>query len=296
MIYFEPSDHTYRLDDPINGQLCISATTFIGLFKSDYDVEFWSYYTALRNALGMTKPEFSRHLIVKFKYSFKDVKDNTTEQNKELITEIAYYSGVSPEELLYHQRKVKLEWGAENLKSQKKGTAFHNHKEGEIYSDNGMNYEGIFAKLTEDTDDLSLLHDPEHIVIAPELRMFNRENLVSGSADMVYIYPSKKIDINDWKTNKKISVENKYDKMKYPLQHLDDCNYNHYRLQVSLYAWMLEQWGYTPNSLKFTHVNIDEDNNILDQVEYHTHYMKKEIENMLAYYKQNKELLLSKKK
>ena len=55
-----------------------------------------------------------------------------------------------------------------------------------------------------------------------------------------------------------------------PLQHLDDCNYIHYCLQISIYAWMLEQEGYVVRDLRFTHINKP----------YPVSYMKYEIENM----------------
>lgn len=56
-------------------------------------------------------------------------------------------------------------------------------------------------------------------------------------------------------TNKKISKTNIFQKMKDPISHLDDCNYNHYRLQISLYAWLLEQEGFIVRNLSFTHIN-----------------------------------------
>jgi hypothetical protein len=46
--------------------------------------------------------------------------------------------------------------------------------------------------------------------------------------------------ILDWKTNAKIDMANKYgDTMLSPLSHLDDCNFNHYSLQLNLYRFML---------------------------------------------------------
>lgn len=53
-----------------------------------------------------------------------------------------------------------------------------------------------------------------------------------------------------------------------PLGHLDDVNYNHYRLQISCYAWLLEQAGFIPKGLEFKHLNKT----------YEFDYMKKEVE------------------
>ena len=43
--------------------------------------------------------------------------------------------------------------------------------------------------------------------------------------------------------------------MQYPLNDLDDCNYNHYRLQLSIYAFMLEENGYVVRNVGFHHLN-----------------------------------------
>mgnify|MGYP000994276901 CR=1 FL=1 len=80
-------------------------------------------------------------------------------------------------------------------------------------------------------------------------------------------------------TNKKIKTDNSYDNMKYPVEHLPDCNYNHYRLQLSLYAWMLEQQGYVVRNLQFTHC-ID----LQTRVPYKFTYLKEEVEALIYHY------------
>jgi hypothetical protein len=47
----------------------------------------------------------------------------------------------------------------------------------------------------------------------------------------------------------------KNQKMKPPLSHLADCNYIHYNLQISFYAWMLEEFGFRVRDLSFHHFN-----------------------------------------
>lgn len=295
MLYFEPKSHTYRLDDPVNGPLCISATTFLGLFKPKFDEEFWSYYTALRRILNKEKKEFSKWLIIKYKYNFNILELRSTQENKAELAWIGAMNNVSEQELDFQQSMIKVEWRFENDRSKTKGTAFHNLMEDEVIKDAGLQYEGVFAKVLEERHDLSKLHDPTCVVIAPELQMYNREYMISGTADKVFIHPNKKVDIDDWKTNKKIETKGK-SKMLGPVSHIDDCNANHYYLQISLYAWMLEQYGYTPNNLKFTHVEIDEDYNIVDRTEYVTRYLKNEVVGMIKYFHQNREQMLAKLK
>ncbi len=302
MIFFDEPSHTYRLDDPVNGELCISATTFLGLFKKPFRGEYWSWYTALRLALNMEKSEFSQELRIKFRHNWDAVDDQSDEEAKDIITSYALSYAITLDEMRMYQQIALHSWKKENDDSKTKGTNFHNYKEGEIYRNNGLEYDGVYTKIVNQVADLSKLHDPNSVVIAPELQMYNREFKVSGTADKIFIYPNKDVDIDDWKTNKKIEMENKYKgkgknklkgKMFYPLQHLDDVNYNHYCLQVSLYAWMLEQYGYKPRTLKFTHVVLDDvdKTKIVESTEYRTHYMKHEVENMLNYYAKNKEEL-----
>jgi len=70
-------------------------------------------------------------------------------------------------------------------------------------------------------------------------------------------------------TNKQIKTKGfKGQRMKSPLSHLQDCNYVHYNLQISYYAWMMEQFGYTVRNLSFHHYN---------QM-YKLNYLKDEIE------------------
>ena len=53
------------------------------------------------------------------------------------------------------------------------------------------------------------------------------------------------VDVIDYKTNKEIKKngfvnwEGKSQKMTGPLSHLDDCNFNHYALQLSTYMYII---------------------------------------------------------
>ena len=46
--------------------------------------------------------------------------------------------------------------------------------------------------------------------------------------------------IVDWKRTKKLTIENEHGVLKYPLNHVPDCSYYKYALQVSLYRYVLE--------------------------------------------------------
>jgi hypothetical protein len=79
--------------------------------------------------------------------------------------------------------------------------------------------------------------------------------------------------------------------MKYPLNTLDDCNYNHYQLQLSTYAWMLQKINpdFIIKDLILNHYDHNGKNTL-----YHCEYLKKEVEKMLYFYK--KQVILNKQK
>jgi hypothetical protein len=79
--------------------------------------------------------------------------------------------------------------------------------------------------------------------------------------------------------------------MKYPLNTLDDCNYWHYAMQLSTYAWMLQKINpnFVIKDLILNHYDHNGNNTL-----YHCDYLKDEVERMLCFYK--KELISEKRK
>jgi hypothetical protein len=64
-----------------------------------------------------------------------------------------------------------------------------------------------------------------------------------GSIDMVFRRKSDgRFVIYDWKRSKEIKAENPFGMGLAPLDHLPDCNYWHYTLQLNVYKWMLEKY------------------------------------------------------
>lgn len=195
MIYFNEDRHEYRVDDKENGEIYISATTLLGLFKT-FDEKYWKYYTALRRALGMEKKEFSKFLIVKFRYDFN--KQGTTEEKIGWLRDIARQCAINEDQLLNDIPEVSKEWKATSLIATDKGTKFHLDKENEVHSNGGGEFDGVFHKVVTEAHDLSSLAGDSPVII-PELRMYNRRYKVAGSADMIKIFPDKKVNIDDWK-------------------------------------------------------------------------------------------------
>ena len=101
------------------------------------------------------------------------------------------------------------------------------------------------------------------------------------------MWPNGDFLIDDIKTNKEIKVENKWQKMKDPIKHMDDCNYNHYVIQMSTYAWMLEQFGYKCIGTRFTWRDIDENGTVKRLAPYIFKPAMKEVKSILKHFKEN---------
>lgn len=190
-------------------------------------------------------------------------------------------------------------WQAEWAKISKiacdKGTAFHKMKEDAMLSNGSVlrdkkvipvHVKDVLEKSSYNYKDL-----PDGVY--PELLLWNHYFELAGIADIITI-EGNYFDIDDYKTNKKIDKfsfchpKTGYKKMLFPLQHLQDCNFNHYQLQLSIYAFMLEQLsGKKCRSICFHHhpPKVDNPNEAQDEgIRYEVKYLKKEVLDMLAVY------------
>ena len=99
-------------------------------------------------------------------------------------------------------------------------------------------------------------------------------------------------------TNKKLDLKGFYDsrtkkttKMKFPLNTLDECNYSHYNLQLSTYAYMLTQKypEFIIEDLVLVHFDHNDNMTV-----YHLPYLRDEVIRMLSFFE--KECVLEERK
>jgi len=113
-----------------------------------------------------------------------------------------------------------------------------------------------------------------------EWEVWSEAHKLAGSIDMIY---KKKSDgtivIYDWKRSKEIKTANDYESGYPPLNHLPNCNYWHYTLQLNVYRWFLQTfYGCVVSDLYLIILHPDNKNyrrlrlNILEQ----------EVDDMLA--------------
>lgn len=259
----------------------ISVTTLIGLFENKFDGDFWSKYKALEALVGADQ--------------FSSVKKKLLDKK---IWDDSYYLnfGISPEDFESKCEEVKSGWKDTNKEACEHGTRVHAKQENTFYMNPQKMIDkfnvGNKFKVNKNYHKLDLER-----AIYPEILLssVSKDGLlrIAGQSDLL-IKDGNHIKIWDWKTNKELKMESYYDKkkgshemMKYPLNNIQDCNYMHYTLQLSLYAWMVQKINpnFIIDELRIVHFTHDGQVN-----EYVLDYRKEDIIRMLKYYK--KQLVL----
>jgi ATP-dependent exoDNAse (exonuclease V) beta subunit len=94
--------------------------------------------------------------------------------------------------------------------------------------------------------------------VQSEVQVFNEEVGLAGTIDAVVVTDGK-ITLIDWKTNETIRLKS-YKGQKGilpPTANIEDCNYNHYCLQLNLYAYLLHLEGKKVEGMKLVHLEND---------------------------------------
>ncbi len=120
-------------------------------------------------------------------------------------------------------------------------------------------------------------------LLASEVIIYSEELKLAGTIDLIIFNKEKNhLSLIDWKTNKKInkrSFNSTQKGIKFPLNNMDDCNFNHYNLQLSMYQYILEYYyNVTVNGLFLVHLNEQEFN----YKNYICNYKKDTIQQMLS--------------
>jgi ATP-dependent exoDNAse (exonuclease V) beta subunit len=96
-----------------------------------------------------------------------------------------------------------------------------------------------------------------------EVRVFSKKWKIAGMIDSLFVYRGK-IYILDWKTNKDFTDDNHqkgtYEKLLAPFQDHYKNHLNEYSIQLSMYALILEEWGFDIGGAYLVHIGPgDED-------------------------------------
>jgi len=137
-------------------------------------------------------------------------------------------------------QEIKSLWNENGKSASGKGTKMH--KSIELFYNDDMEY----MYETPDPEFLHFLafHETVKRRLTPyrtEWSIFRSDLKLAGQLDMLYSINGEegKYALYDWKRSKEIKMENKFEKGLGPFQ-LDNCNFNHYSIQLNIYKRILE--------------------------------------------------------
>jgi hypothetical protein len=154
---------------------------------------------------------------------------------------------------------VRAEWKDINTKALTKGSTYHLNEELEsLWTETNLNQD-----YNDYVVDIAKLPDG----VYPELRLYLHKYKLAGTADKIVIETIngiRYVDVFDHKTNsKELSKKGfKGQTMLYPLNYLQDAEYYHYEMQLNIYAWILEQYGYVVRNIEIFHKRFLDDQEI----------------------------------
>lgn len=136
---------------------------------------------------------------------------------------------------------TRAEWKAKGKASADHGTSIHNALE--LYSDTGQilienqKHESAIKSINEQYKEYNKSYN--------EVCLYNENYRIAGTTDKICAVSNRKdceVDIADFKNlSKDLEFYSKYKNRMYaPVEHLSDCNFVKYSLQLSLYAYFFE--------------------------------------------------------
>ena len=100
-----------------------------------------------------------------------------------------------------------------------------------------------------------------------EWSIFDGQLELAGQVDMIYKKSDNTYALYDWKRSKEIKKENPFEKGLGKLSNLDNCNYNHYSLQLNIYKRLVEtRYNMKISEMFLVILHPDNENYILEEV------------------------------
>ena len=268
-ISFNEALHRYTDED---NNVYTSVTTVIGKYHEQFNEDYWAEQKA--KELGVTKE------IIKA--NWKESRD------------YANNKGTKTHSIL--EDSINASNGKANLEVEFKRTRLGN---GELVSFNKINlhilansplaqlYPKIYAFLRK--------HIEEGWTLYAEKRIYWHPYLIAGTIDCLLI-KGKFFIIVDWKTNKdELKFESGYykkingiksniwikknERFYFPLNHREFCKGHIYTLQLSLYAHLMELWGYKCVGLILFHIH-----NEIPKDPINISYWDKDVQNLCTHF------------
>lgn len=276
LLFDEPS-HVYTRAD--TGEAFTSVTTVIGKYDQKFDDRYWAMWTALKNA--NIKIKYSKTNIANNKINVNGINTSLDSlYNNPLFSSLVVTTKKDWKDKTdkSHVRGNKIHNYLEDTINESRGDKFatDNEKINPILSTKAKDTGLVIFETVNDLDKTDLqdkypsiyLHlcgfiDQGCTIIA-EKKLYTTQYMIAGMID-VLVVKGKQFAIVDWKSNKdemkfisgyfpKIKTAKGWvkgtefkrldDRLKAPLGNLPKCKGTIYSLQLSLYAYIMELWGY----------------------------------------------------
>ena len=270
-VKFLPEDHKYVSVDPAENISWMSVTSIISKLKQPFEAE---------------------------KIAEKSSKNKRSK-----------WYGMTKEQIL-------SVWKAESERAINVGNWYHNQREEDLLGLDTIERHGkTIAIMQPLADDQGLKVAPNQRLtdgMYPEHFVYMKSLGLCGQSDLVEVVDGV-VHITDYKTNKEIRSESFKDweglsqKMNHPVSHLDDCNLNHYNLQLSIYMYMILKHNpkLKPGTMMIQHIMFEDEGKdangypilktdengdpvIKDIVHYDLLYLKDEVLAVVKWYQDNK--------
>ncbi len=275
-ITFKADKHIYESIDPTDNITWLGVTTFVSLFKPKFD--------APTQALK----------------SSKNKKSKWYKLDPEIIQQL---------------------WKSEGERGMGLGTYYHNQREADLTAIDTIQRSGRQVPVIKPLMEGDLKIAPSQNLVEgvyPEHMVYLKSAGICGQSDRVEVI-NNTVDIYDYKTNKEIKTQGykSWDgttaKMQGIVAHLDDCEFYHYALQLSLYMYMILKHNpkFQPGKLQIQHILFEEDGKdqygypitkrdlngdpvVKEVVPYDLPYLKDEVISMINWLKDNPDVRIKK--
>ena len=117
------------------------------------------------------------------------------------------------------------------------------HKEIEDYLKNKNEGLELDLKSIQGIDFLKNKCINNNNLLFPEVKIYSKKLKIAGTIDlMIYNKQTNRIYLIDWKTNAQIKTKGYKKGIVFPANQIDDCSFNRYNLQLSIYQYIIENF------------------------------------------------------
>ena len=203
-ITFREDDHVYFINE--------------GLLEFKECTEVNDSYTSVTTYIHTLFPVFDPDKVIKKMMSSPNWHSNR-------------YYGMKPKE-------IKTMWNESAQKASNNGTKMHADIESYLnqqrVTNDSREYEYFLKFIKKISSSLNIFRT--------EWMIWDSDFKICGSIDAVFKTPDGEYHIYDWKRSKEIKKFNRFQRGTHHLtSDMDDCNYNHYTLQLNIYKYILEK-------------------------------------------------------